>query len=98
YEGAADWLLFDARPPKRPDALPGGNATAFDWSLLAGQRWSVPWMLSGGLTPENVREAVRITGAAAVDVSSGVEDKPGPKVPALTAASLAAAREPAGAL
>jgi phosphoribosylanthranilate isomerase len=98
YEGVADWLLFDARPPKRPDALPGGNATSFDWALLAGQKWSVKWMLSGGLTPENVGEAVRVTGAPAVDVSSGVEDRPGHKVPERIAAFLAAAREPAGAL
>jgi len=92
YEGAADWLLFDARPPKRPDALPGGNATSFDWSLLAGRRWTLPWMLSGGLTPENVGDALRLTGAAAVDVSSGVEDRPGHKVPDRIAAFLAAAR------
>lgn len=92
YEGIADWLLFDARPPKRPDALPGGNATAFDWSLLAGRRWTVPWMLSGGLTPENVGEAVRIARATAVDVSSGVEDRPGHKLPARIAAFMAAAK------
>ena len=92
YEGVADWLLFDATPPKRPDALPGGNATSFDWSLLQGRRWAKPWMLSGGLTPETVAEAVRITGASAVDVSSGVEDRPGHKTPALIAAFIAAAR------
>ena len=92
YEGVADWLLFDATPPKRPDALPGGNATSFDWSLLRGRRWAKPWMLSGGLTAESVAEAVRIAGASAVDVSSGVEDRPGHKTPALIAAFIAAAR------
>jgi phosphoribosylanthranilate isomerase len=90
YEGAVDWLLFDARPPHRPGALPGGNATSFDWSLLAGRSWAVPWMLSGGLTPENVAEAIRIAAPPAVDVSSGVEDHPGVKNPGLIAAFLAA--------
>jgi phosphoribosylanthranilate isomerase len=92
YEGVADWLLFDARPPQRPDALPGGNAVSFDWSLLRGQRWAKPWMLSGGLTPDNVAEAVRITDAPAADVSSGVEDKPGHKVPARITAFISSAR------
>lgn len=92
HDGIADWLLFDAKPPKRPDALPGGNATSFDWTLLAGRSWHKPWMLSGGLTSENVGEALRITRAPAVDVSSGVEDRPGHKDPAKIAAFLAAAR------
>jgi len=78
FEDAADMLLFDAKPP-RGAALPGGNAQAFDWDLLAGRTWRIPWMLSGGLTPENVVDAVRRTGAARVDVSSGVEDRPGVK-------------------
>jgi phosphoribosylanthranilate isomerase len=86
YEAVADWLLFDAKPPKRktgePTPLPGGNARSFDWTLLSGHRWSLPWMLSGGLHAGNVREAVRIAGADTVDVSSGVEDKPGRKSPA----------------
>ena len=69
-----------------------GNATSFDWSLLRGRRWAKPWMLSGGLTAESVAEAVRIAGASAVDVSSGVEDRPGHKTPALIAAFIAAAR------
>ncbi len=85
---AADRLLFDAKPPSKTGALPGGNGVAFDWTLLAGRRWSKPWMLSGGLTPENVAEAVRVTGATEVDVSSGVEDRPGHKDAALIRAFL----------
>lgn len=78
YEGVADRLMFDAKPPK--DATrPGGNAVAFDWDLLRGITWQKPWVLAGGLTPENVADAVRISGASAVDVSSGVEDAPGVK-------------------
>ena len=91
YEDAADLLLFDAKPPRRPDALPGGNGLVFDWRLIAGRRWRRPWMLSGGLTTELVAEAVRISGAAAVDVSSGVETAPGRKDPAKIRAFLAAA-------
>jgi phosphoribosylanthranilate isomerase len=91
YLGAADRLLFDAKPPKdRTDLMPGGNGLAFDWQLLAERHWPLPWMLSGGLTPDNVAEAVRISGAAAVDVSSGVEERPGVKSPAKIAAFLAA--------
>lgn len=79
---AADRILFDAKPPKgMKGALPGGNALSFDWELLGGRSWTVPWMLSGGLTAENVEEAVRISGATAVDVSSGVEVRPGAKDP-----------------
>lgn len=81
YAGVADRLLFDAKPPERPGALPGGNAASFDWTLLAGKRFALPWMLSGGLTAGNVADAVRIAGAPAVDVSSGVEDRPGLKNP-----------------
>lgn len=92
YQEAADLLLFDARPPPRPAALPGGNGLAFDWGLLAGRSWRVPWMLSGGLTAATLAEAVRISGAAIVDVSSGVERRPGVKDPALIRAFLAAAR------
>jgi len=87
----ADRLLFDAKPPAKVAALPGGNGIAFDWTLLAGRRWPKPWMLSGGLTPENVEEAVRVTGATEIDVSSGVEDRPGHKDPALVRAFLDAA-------
>lgn len=78
YEAVADWLMFDAKPP-RSATRPGGNALAFDWQLVAGESWEKPWLLAGGLTPENVREAVRVSGAAALDVSSGVEDEPGIK-------------------
>ena len=80
YEDVADWLLFDAKPPTS-GSLPGGNATSFDWKLLTGSIWRKPWMLSGGLTAANVAHAVKVSGAAAVDVSSGVEDKPGHKTP-----------------
>jgi phosphoribosylanthranilate isomerase len=79
----ADKLLFDAKPPAKVTALPGGNGVAFDWTLLAGRSWSRPWMLSGGLNAGNVAEAVRVTGAMELDVSSGVEDRPGHKDPAL---------------
>ena len=93
YDGVADWLLFDAKaPPQMAGALPGGNALSFDWALLAGRRWSRPWMLSGGLNVGNLTEAVRITGAPVVDVSSGVEDRPGVKSPAKIEAFLKLAR------
>jgi phosphoribosylanthranilate isomerase len=78
YLAVADRLLFDAKPPKGA-VLPGGNAVSFDWSILTGRKWGLPWMLAGGLDPANVAEAVRISGAAAVDVSSGVESAPGVK-------------------
>ncbi|NQU70592.1 MAG: phosphoribosylanthranilate isomerase [Rhodospirillales bacterium] len=82
YIGAADRLLFDAKPPADlKDAMPGGNALAFDWELLGGRSWPCPWMLSGGLDPDNVTQAVAISGAHAVDVSSGVESAPGVKDP-----------------
>lgn len=78
YTQVADQLLIDAKPPKHAD-LPGGNGLAFDWRLLAGRRWATPWMLAGGLNPENVAEAIHLTGATQVDVSSGVESAPGVK-------------------
>ena len=78
YTGIADQLLIDAKPPKG-SVLPGGNGLAFDWRLLAGRRWATPWMLAGGLTPENVAQAVQLTGAKQVDVSSGVESQSGVK-------------------
>jgi phosphoribosylanthranilate isomerase len=78
YGRVADQILVDARPPKGA-ALPGGNGIAFDWRLIAWRRWPVPWMLAGGLTAGNVAEAIRLTGARQVDVSSGVEEAPGVK-------------------
>jgi phosphoribosylanthranilate isomerase len=93
YLRAADRLLFDAKPPKdMKNALPGGNALSFDWELLAGRLWPIPWMLSGGLHIANLAQAVRTARATAVDVSSGVEDKPGVKSPAKIRAFLEAAR------
>ena len=93
YLDAADWLLFDAKAPaSMTGALPGGNALSFDWTLLEGVEWPLPWMLSGGLDPENVAEAVRLSGAATVDVSSGVEVRPGHKDPARIHAFLEAVR------
>jgi phosphoribosylanthranilate isomerase len=91
YEDTADLLLFDAKPPRRADALPGGNGLAFDWQLIAGRDWRLPWMLSGGLTADLLPEAVRVSGASAVDVSSGVERRPGEKDPAKIRAFLEAA-------
>ena len=78
YGRVADQLLVDAKPPRGAE-LPGGNGLAFDWRLIAGRRWPVPWMLAGGLKPANVAEAIRLTGARQVDVSSGVETTPGVK-------------------
>jgi phosphoribosylanthranilate isomerase len=91
FEDVAEWLMFDAKPP-RPDSLPGGNAAAFDWRLLAGRTWRRPWFLSGGLTPANVAAAIAATKAPGVDVSSSLEVKPGHKDPAKIAAFIAAAR------
>jgi len=78
WEGAADHLLFDARPPKGAER-PGGLGQSFDWSLLSGLTLSRPWFLAGGLTPHNVADAIRVTDAPLVDVSSGVESAPGVK-------------------
>jgi phosphoribosylanthranilate isomerase len=72
----ADQLLLDAKPNSASD-LPGGNGIAFDWNLLAGSSWKVPWMLAGGLKPNNVASAVKLSGARQVDVSSGIETSPG---------------------
>ncbi len=91
YEGAADQLLLDAKAPEGA-RLPGGNGVAFDWGLLAGFGGRLPWMLAGGLTPFNVGEAVRVTGARQVDVSSGVESAPGVKDAALVRAFAGALR------
>jgi phosphoribosylanthranilate isomerase len=91
YARVADQVLVDARPA--PGALlPGGNGLAFDWRLITGRRWGLPWMLAGGLTPENVAEAVRLTGATQVDVSSGVESAPGVKDPGRILAFIQAAQ------
>lgn len=79
FEAAADMLLFDAKPPASANALPGGNGQVFDWELIAGHVWRRPWMLSGGLNAQNLADAVRISGAGIVDVSSGVERRPGIK-------------------
>ena len=82
YVDSADRLLFDAQAPAdMAGALPGGNGLAFDWRLLAEKEWGLPWMLSGGLTPDNLAEAVAATGAVCVDVSSGVEAAKGVKSP-----------------
>ena len=91
YANVADQLLVDAKPP-RDSVLPGGNGLPFDWRLIANRRWPVPWMLAGGLTPENVGEAIRLTRAPQVDVSSGVEVAPGQKDTGLIRAFLAAAK------
>ena len=89
----ADRLLFDAKPPaEMKGALPGGNAVAFDWSILAGKTWVLPWMLAGGLTAANIADAVAVTGAPALDTSSGVEDAPGVKNPQKIRDFLAAAK------
>ena len=90
HSTVADQLMIDAKPPK--DAvLPGGNGLAFDWRLLVGRKWLRPWMLAGGLTPQNVAEAIRLTGTRQVDVASGVESAPGVKDHARIAAFVAAA-------
>ncbi|MFO0996884.1 MAG: phosphoribosylanthranilate isomerase [Alphaproteobacteria bacterium] len=93
FGDSADWLLFDAKvPATMTGALPGGNALSFDWQLLSGARIALPWMLSGGLTSANVAEAVRTSGAQVVDVSSGVEDRPGHKDPGRIAEFLRVVR------
>ena len=91
YEGVADTLLIDAKPPKDA-ALPGGNGRPFDWSLTRGFHFPGPWLLSGGLDPETVVAAITLSGARGVDVSSGVESAPGVKDPAKIRAFVAAAR------
>lgn len=91
FEDVAQHLMFDTKAA--PDAeRPGGSGRAFDWSLLAGRRFARPWLLAGGLDPWNLAEAVRLSGAPIVDVSSGVERGPGLKDPALIAAFLDAAK------
>ncbi|MEO1313942.1 MAG: phosphoribosylanthranilate isomerase [Pseudomonadota bacterium] len=97
FAAVADQLLVDAKPPSG-STLPGGNRVVIDWSLLTGRRWPVPWLLAGGLNADNVAEAIRVTGAQQVDVSSGVESARGVKDPERVRAFLAAARDPAPAL
>ncbi|WP_425038277.1 phosphoribosylanthranilate isomerase [Primorskyibacter sp. S187A] len=95
YAPVADQLLIDAKPPKGGD-LPGGNGLAFDWQLLARRKyWQRPWMLAGGLVPDNVAEAIQRTGARQLDVSSGVESAPGVKDPEKIHAFLRATKAPA---
>jgi len=91
YLDVADRLMFDAKPPAGADR-PGGNARAFDWTLLAGRKWRLPWMLAGGLTARNVAGAIKRSGARAVDVSSGVESAPGVKDPKKIASFIKAAK------
>jgi phosphoribosylanthranilate isomerase len=91
YDGVADFLLIDAKPPKDA-ALPGGNGLPFDWRLARDLSLASPWLLSGGLDPANVAEAIALTGAQGVDVSSGVESEPGIKDEAKIAAFVRAAR------
>jgi phosphoribosylanthranilate isomerase len=91
YNAVADFLLFDAKTPK--GQLPGGMGLAFDWSLLAAYRGPLAWGLAGGLTPTNVAEAIRLTGAPMVDTSSGVESAPGIKDVDRIAAFCKAARQ-----
>ena len=91
YTATADQILIDAKPPK-DGVLPGGNGLTFDWRLVAQRRWLRPWMLAGGLTAQNVAEAVRLTQARQVDLSSGVESAPGVKDPALIKGFMAALR------
>ncbi len=92
YQTVADQIMIDAKPPKGA-ALPGGNGLTFDWRLVAGRRWLRPWMLAGGLTAQNVAEAVRLTGARQVDLASGVESAPGVKDAAMIAVFMAAVQD-----
>ena len=91
FEPVVEHLMFDAKPPKDAQ-LPGGNGSRFDWTIMAGRRFQRPWFLAGGLDPWNVGEALRLSRAPMVDVSSGVERGPGLKDPALITAFLDAVR------
>jgi len=95
YLQVADQILLDAKPPTGAE-LPGGNGLAFDWRLIEGREWSKPWMLAGGLTADTVAQAIRLTGARQVDVSSGVESAPGVKDPARVTAFIQAAQSARG--
>ena len=92
YQGHADLLLFDAKPPKSGASRPGGLGTVFDWTELEGTDWQVPWLLAGGLNPANVADAIHVLHPDGVDVSSGVESSPGVKSPELIERFVAAAR------
>lgn len=92
FSECADMLMFDAKLPELPGVLPGGNGLAFDWALLKGREFALPWFLSGGLNTANISDAIRMTGAKMVDVSSGVERAPGVKDPALIKAFVKAAK------
>jgi len=91
FAQAADFLMFDARPPRRADAIPGGNGLPFDWRILQNRRFAKPWALAGGLTPANVGDAIRLLTPDILDVSSGVEARPGVKDHAKLDAFFAAA-------
>ncbi|GAA4225553.1 phosphoribosylanthranilate isomerase [Sagittula sp. NFXS13] len=91
FMAVADQLLIDAKAPKGAK-LPGGNGLPFDWRLIAGRRWPKPWLLAGGLTADNVAEAIAMTGAVQVDLASAVESAPGVKDPAKIAAFITAAQ------
>jgi phosphoribosylanthranilate isomerase len=91
YENVADMLMFDARPPKGAER-PGGHGAAFDWKILSGRSFTKPWFLAGGLDPDNVARALELSGAAMVDVSSGVESAPGVKDAARIAQFINATR------
>jgi phosphoribosylanthranilate isomerase len=93
YAAVADLLLFDARPPQGA-ARQGGHGAAFDWTLLQGKSFARPWLLAGGLDPSNVARAIALSGAAMVDVSSGVESASGVKSPEKIAQFIAATRHP----
>ena len=92
YSEVADQILVDAKPPKNA-VLPGGNGVAFDWRLIAQRQWTKPWLLAGGLTPFNVAEAIALTGAKQVDVSSGVESAAGVKDAGLIRDFVSATRD-----
>ncbi len=91
FQSIADWILFDAKPPQGA-ALPGGNGMVFDWQLLKNLKVTVPWMLSGGLDQDNIRAALSMLAPDGVDVSSGVEDRPGVKNPAKIRAFIQAVK------
>jgi phosphoribosylanthranilate isomerase len=96
FEKVADMLLFDARAPEGAERR-GGHGAAFDWKILSGRAFVKPWFLAGGLTPDNVARAIRLSGAGLVDVSSGVESAPGVKDKTRIAAFIAATRPQAAA-